>query len=117
MRCGASSPHPADMKRIAICIDDYGLHPAIDDAVLALAQQGRVTATSCMVGAPAWAQDAPRLKSLFDDSRIDAGLHIDFTEYPTRSAIRRSVNQWMFGTMLHRVDRAAIRTEIRAQLD
>jgi len=105
------------MKRIAICIDDFGLHRAIDDAILALTEQGRVTATSCMVGAPAWAQDAPRLKPLFDAGRIDAGLHIDFTEYPIDSALKRPVNGWMLKTMLHRVDADAIRREIRAQLD
>src|SRR6478609_7369297 len=105
------------MKRIAICIDDFGLHRAIDDAIVSLTEQGRVTATSCMVGAPAWKQDAPRLKALFDAGRIDAGLHIDFTEYPIDRAMCRSVNSWMLDTVLHRVDPDAIRREIRAQLD
>jgi predicted glycoside hydrolase/deacetylase ChbG (UPF0249 family) len=105
------------MKRIAICIDDFGLHPAVDDAIVGLVEQGRVTATSCMVGAPAWTQDAPRLKTLFDAGRVDAGLHVDFTEYPIDTSIRRSVNGWMLGTILHSVDADAIRREIRAQLD
>lgn len=105
------------MKRIAICIDDYGLHPAVDDAVLQLVERGRVTATSCMVGAPAWTADAPRLKPLFDAGRVDAGLHIDFTEYPLDVAMRGPVNSWMLGTIFHRVDKAAIRKEVAAQLD
>ena len=105
------------MKRIAICIDDFGLHRAVDDAILTLVEQGRVTATSCMVGAPAWLEDAPRLKPLFDAGRVDAGVHIDFTEYPIDPTIRRSVNAWMLGTILRAVDADAIRSEIHAQLD
>ncbi|HUR89744.1 MAG TPA: ChbG/HpnK family deacetylase [Ramlibacter sp.] len=105
------------MKRIAICIDDYGLHPAVDDAVLRLVEEGRVTATSCMVGAPAWAQDAPRLKPLFEAGRVDAGVHMDFTEYPIDASMRRPLNAWMVETVLHRVDVDAIRREIRLQLD
>jgi len=105
------------MKRIAICIDDFGLHRTVDDAILALAEQGRVTATSCMVGAPTWLEDAPRLKTMFDAGRIDAGLHLDFTEYPIDPAMRRPLNAWMIGTILRTVNADVIRREIRAQLD
>jgi predicted glycoside hydrolase/deacetylase ChbG (UPF0249 family) len=105
------------MKRIAICIDDYGLHSAVDDAVLDLIERGRVTATSCMVGAPAWLADAPRLKPLFDAGRVDAGVHIDFTEYPLDASIRRPVNAWMLSSVLGRIDKDAVGQEIGAQLD
>ena len=105
------------MKRIAVCIDDFGLHPAVDDAILGLVEKGRVTATSCMVGAPAWAQDAARLKPLFDAGRVDAGLHVDLTEYPIGTAIRKPVNGWMLATALRSVDAEAVRGEIRMQLD
>lgn len=104
-------------KRIAVCIDDYGLHRAVDEAILELAARGHVTATSCMVGAPAWADDAPRLKALVAESGLDAGLHVDLTEYPIDRSLRRPVNTWMAKTSLRRVDRAAIAREIRAQLD
>lgn len=105
------------MKRIAICIDDFGLHPAVDDAILALIERGRVSATSCMVGAPAWERDAPRLNAAFDAGRVDAGLHLDFTEYPLDKAMAKSVGRWMRETMLRRVDRAAVAREVRLQLD
>ena len=105
------------MKRIAVCIDDYGLHRAVDDAVLDLVERGRVTATSCMVGAPAWQADAPRLKPLFDGGQVDAGLHIDFTEYPINASMRKPLNAWMLGSIFRRIDLGALRTEIRAQLD
>lgn len=105
------------MKRIAICIDDYGLHPAVDEAILSLVAKGRVTAASCMVGAPAWQYDADRLKEEFDAGRVDAGLHLDLIDYPIDARHGRSVGAWMRDSMLRRVDRDAVRFEIRAQLD
>lgn len=105
------------MKRIAICIDDFGLHTAVDDAVLALAANGRVSATSCMVGAPAWAVDAPRLKRTFDAGAVDAGLHFDLTEYPLDASLSKPVGSWMRGTILRSIDREHVLHELRAQLD
>lgn len=103
--------------RIAICIDDYGLHPAVDDAILALVEKGRVTATSCMVGAPAWQYDAARLKEVFDAGRVDAGLHLDLVEFPMDSRNAHSLGGLMRQTLLRRVNRDAVLSEIRAQLD
>lgn len=105
------------MKRISICIDDFGLHEAIDDAILSLVERGRVHATSCMVGAPAWGRDAARLKQAFDAGRVDAGLHIDFTEYPLDKSLAQPVGRWMRDTILRRVDSARVEAEVRAQLD
>lgn len=104
-------------KRIAICIDDYGLHPAVDEAILALVDKGRVTATSCMVGAPAWQYDVAALKQRFDAGRVDAGLHLDLVEYPIEGRLRRPVGAWMRDTVLRRVDAGQVREEIRRQLD
>lgn len=105
------------MKRVAICIDDFGLHPAVDEAILALAASGRVTTTSCMVGAPAWERDAPALRAESRAGRIEAGLHFDLTEYPLDPALRRPVGTWMRRALLRRADGDAIRAEFRRQLD
>jgi predicted glycoside hydrolase/deacetylase ChbG (UPF0249 family) len=105
------------MKRIAICIDDYGLHEAVDEAILSLIAKGRVTATSCMVGAPSWQYDAARLKDLFDAGRVDAGLHLDLVEYPIEGGLRQPVGAWMRDTLLRRVDTAKVQAEIVSQLD
>ena len=32
---------------IVLCVDDFALHPLIDQAVLQLASKGRISATSC----------------------------------------------------------------------
>lgn len=105
------------MKRIAICIDDYGGHPAVDNAILELAAKRRVTATSCAVGGPAWRHDAPRLKELFDAGVVDAGLHVDLTEFPLDDDLCQPVGMWMRDTILRLVDRERVRREIGAQLD
>ena len=105
------------MKRIAICIDDYGLHTAVDEAVLAMIGKGRVTATSCMVGAPAWQYDVARLKEQADAGRVDAGLHLDLVEYPIEGRLKRPVGVWMRNSVLGRIDGLAVRDEIRRQLD
>src|SRR4051812_34774031 len=105
------------MTRIAICIDDFGLHEAVDDAVLALVERGCVSATSCMVGAPSWERDASRLKVAFDAGRVDAGLHIDFTEYPLDTTLAKPVGAWMRDSVIRNIDRARVRTEVRSQLD
>lgn len=66
------------MKRITLCADDFGMHPAISEAIAILAQKQRIQATSALVTSPLCQQDVHRL----DSSRhlIDIGLHLNFTE-------------------------------------
>ncbi len=73
------------MVTITLCADDYALHPAIDQAVLILAQRGILHATSCMSTSPHWAKAAPALRSL--QGVIDIGLHLNLTEGFGQSAI------------------------------
>lgn len=103
-------------RRIAICVDDYGLDAGIDAAVLTLAAAGRVSATSCMAGAPHWLEGAARLREL-EPRRFDAGLHLDLTEHPFDARLRWPLKQWLARSYLHLVPRAALRGEIERQLD
>src|SRR5690606_15008060 len=63
-------------KQLVICVDDFGQHPYVNEAVYGLAEAGRVSATSCLTEAPAWADGAGRIRE-FD---IQTGLHINFTQ-------------------------------------
>lgn len=63
------------MRPLVINADDYAMAPAIDDAVLELADNGIVTSTSAMVLAPGWPVSGRRLTW----ARLDCGLHLDFT--------------------------------------
>ncbi|MDY0744309.1 ChbG/HpnK family deacetylase [Paucibacter sp. R3-3] len=110
MRHGGGREHS-----FCICVDDYGLHPGINEAVLRLAEQGVIDATGCMVGAPHWREGAARLR----ESRlaIDVGLHLDFTEHPFDADLRRGVGPLIVSSYLGLLDVAAVRREVRAQLD
>jgi predicted glycoside hydrolase/deacetylase ChbG (UPF0249 family) len=106
----------ATERRIAVCVDDYGLDAGVDEAVLALAAAGRISATSCMAAAPHWREGAARLRAV-DPQRIDAGLHIDLTEHTFDARLRHPLPQWLARSYLRFVPRAALRTEIERQLD
>ena len=88
-------------RRIAVCIDDFGLHDGINGAALSMAESGRLHAISCMVGAPRWREGAAELARLPQGS-VDLGVHLDLTEHPIAASL---------------LDRAKLKGEINAQLD
>jgi chitin disaccharide deacetylase len=102
--------------RLTICVDDFGLDPGINAAVLQLARQGRVSATSCMTGAPHWRSGAPALREL-DAGAFEAGLHLDLTGFPFNRSLRRPLSGWLLRSYLRAVPRPILRAEIEAQLD
>jgi chitin disaccharide deacetylase len=103
-------------KQVALCIDDFGLHEGVDNAALELAQRGRVTAISCMVGAPHWEVGALKLSEVRTD-RVDIGLHLDFTEHPVFASNRWKLPRLIAASTARLLDRRGLRAEIDAQLD
>lgn len=103
---------PTRLRRLCICADDFGLHPAINDAVLVLVAMGRLQATSAMVGAPAWASGAAALASI-DAAQLDVGLHLDLTEYPL-TVPARSLAGWLLQGLR---DVNVLLREVHAQFD
>ena len=103
-------------RSIAVCLDDFGLHPGVNQAALQLANLGRITAVSCMVAAPAWTAGAARLADL-PRERVDLGLHLDFTEHTFDAKARRRLPVLIALAQTRRLDPALIRREIVAQLD
>lgn len=87
-------------------------HP-VDQGVLALARQGRLSVTSCMSKGASFASDAPALAEL----AIGKGLHLNLTEaqigtrffLPLRSLILRSYARL--------IDANQVRIEIEEQCD
>jgi chitin disaccharide deacetylase len=62
-------------RKLIINADDIGMHPAIDQAAMALAETGVVTSVSVMaLGSPS--SDAMRI---FSGYGVDIGLHLDLT--------------------------------------
>jgi len=105
------------MNTIIICADDFGLHAAVNHAVLELGGRGRLNATSCLVDAPAFAADAAALRA----STLQTGLHLNFTERfgqggsdaPLTMPLPRLIRQ----TWLRRLDKERLRWTIARQFD
>lgn len=99
--------------RVVLCADDFAMHPAIDDAVIQLARQGRLSATSCMTTSPRWAEAARTLADA--PPALSTGLHINLTEghgnaAPTLGAV-------LIDAYARRLDGARITQQITRQLD
>jgi chitin disaccharide deacetylase len=105
-------------RRRAICIavDDFGLHSGINRAALQLAEMGRVHAIGCMVGAAAWPAWSRPLRSL-EPHCVDLGLHLDLTDSPLLPRPAQPLSTLIRDSFLRRLDRRAVRAEIKAQLD
>lgn len=103
-------------RLIAVCVDDFGLHPGIDQAVLRLAGMGRISAVSCMTGAPHWRADAQQLAKL-EPERVDIGLHLDLTEHPLHADLRTALPTLLWRSHARMLDPLRLRSEIHAQLD
>jgi predicted glycoside hydrolase/deacetylase ChbG (UPF0249 family) len=106
---------------VVVCADDYGLYPAIDDAILDLAERGRISAASCITTSPDWPRAAKRLASLA--GRIDVGLHLTLVDEKPLTGMPRtapsgrlpSLPALIAASYAGRLDLAEIRDEIEAQ--
>ena len=113
---GPCAHEPAKHSRsLCIAVDDFGIHAGVCEAALLLARRGRAQAIGCMVGAPAWAQWAPKLDEL-DARQTEIGLHLDLTQHPLLLQPQR-LGSLILRSWLRTLDRTRIRSEIRAQLD
>ena len=108
--------HSGPPRRLAICVDDFGLSAAVDDSVFELASQGRISATSCLVDGPNWRADAPRLRATLA-GQIDIGLHLNLSEtFPGRQA-HAGWTQLVWRACARRLDRRQVQAEIDRQMD
>jgi chitin disaccharide deacetylase len=104
------------VKSVIVNADDYAMDDGVDAAILALARQGVVTATSAMVLSPSWPAAARRLA----DARMDCGLHLDFTSPFAReqeATLARPLPQLIAAAYAGRLERHALRGAIGRQLD
>lgn len=99
---------------IGVCVDDYGCNEAVDEAALALAARGRVSAIACMTRSPRWPAAAKALDPV--RAQADLGLHLDLTDWAD-ARVRRPLGRLILAAYAGRLDPAALREEIRAQLD
>ena len=81
------------MAGFVLCADDYGLAKHIDDGIISLVQQGRVSAVSCMTTSPRWPEAAQRLLPYREQA--DIGLHLNLTDGPLLSGNFKAQPLWL----------------------
>lgn len=113
---GGTRQH-SSWRSISLCVDDFGLHPGINEAVFTLVRQGRVQAVSAMVGGAAWPEGARGLLAVARTGRVEVGLHLDLTECPLNPANRQPLGHLIARAYLHQLDPVALRAEVAGQLD
>ena len=108
---------------LILCADDFGLAPGVDEAIIRLAECGRLSATSCMAGIPGWQKAAPRLRLLGD--RCDIGLHVTLTDHRPLGSMPETASAGTLPTLgrlfamafTGRLARREVEAEVRRQWD
>lgn len=111
------------MKNITLCADDYGQNTAISQAIIALLQGKKLSATSCMTTAPQWLAQAMWLTRVKDQA--DIGVHFNLTQGQPLSSLFIAAQGAFFPSLLtllrksylRQLDKTAILAELHAQLD
>ncbi len=99
-------------RPVIINVDDLGLSTAVNDAVIHLAELGRIGASSYMVGGTITDSNINRLNQL----NVDIGLHLDLTGiFP--SALRGSLKSIIIASYLRRLNPMQVSDVIKQQLD
>ena len=114
-----------NLKPIVICADDYGLSEGVSEAIEGLIEQRRLSATGAMTGLAGWRRRAGGLRALVRAHPADIGLHFTLTGQrplsPARGLARDGqlpeIGPLILRALAGALPRAAIRDELRAQLD
>ncbi len=118
----------ADLRRIVLCADDYGLSPGVNTAIRDLLKRGRINATSAMMVTPAIDQaEADALAAIkAEQPSIAIGLHVTLTTpfrpltagyAPLRDGTFLSIGQTLGAAMLRQLKPTLLAAEIRAQIE
>jgi predicted glycoside hydrolase/deacetylase ChbG (UPF0249 family) len=118
---------PVAHRAIWLCADDYGISPAVSNAIRDLVAQGRINATSVMVVTPSFHRsEADALNRLrVHGARVAIGLHLTLSApfkpltegfVPLANDAFPSLPAMLVRALLHRLDRPALHAEIAAQI-
>ena len=106
------------MKSIILCADDYGQNKSISQAIVALMELNRLSATSCLTTSPEWPNSSKLLLPF--KNKVDVGLHLNLTHgKPLSKALPKffGLRELITQAFTKKIDKVAIETEFRAQLD
>lgn len=108
-------------RTLALCADDFGIDAGVSSGIARLAHAQRLTAVSCITTRKRWLDDAKLLEGVPDS--VDVGLHLNLTEgKPASARLGRiwqrlpSLPKLIALAHLGRLPRAALRSELHAQL-
>lgn len=107
------------MKRVILCVDDFGLKPEVNGAVVELVDRGVVSATGCMSQGPAWREGVQALKGA-RRARLDVGLHFNLTERFANNSSGRMpmpLSRLIACSLIRSLNAADIERAIAQQLD
>jgi len=102
-----------DIKRVVLCADDFGMSEAIDTGIIRLAEQGRLSAASCLSLGPTFARHAQALAG----TGAQMGLHLNFTESLGRPGLYLPLATLIRRAYARRLDAEAVRAQIQGQLE
>ncbi len=112
------------VKNIVLCADDYGLNQSVNQGILQLIADQRLSATSCMVTFPDWIEVAKPLKVYVN--QVDIGLHFNLTEgealtgFPSLTGTNDqffNINQLILRCFAKKINKQDVVNELNAQLD
>ena len=100
-----------------VCADDFGMADDINEAILDLAQGGRLSAVSCMVALPGFrASDLHALAGIAP--RVEVGLHLVLTSGdtpPHSGSVQPTFGELLKKSLLGQIDEEAMAREVEAQ--
>jgi len=102
-----------DIKRVVLCADDFGMSEAIDTGIIRLAEQGRLSAASCLSLGPTFARHAHALAG----TGARMGLHLNFTESLGQPGLYLPLATLIRRAYARRLDVAVLRAQIQDQLE
>ena len=117
----------AALRRITLCADDYGISPGVNQGIRELIALGRLNATSVMVVGPAITRDdvSALQDAVAKNPNCEIGLHATLTApfhpltmhyRPLRDELFLPLGRMLRFSLLRKLDREAIETELTAQI-
>lgn len=117
----------AALRRITLCADDYGISPGVNQGIRELIALGRLNATSVMVVGPAITRDdvSALQDAVAKNPNCEIGLHATLTApfhpltmhyRPLLDELFLPLGKMLRFSLLRKLDREAIETELTAQI-
>jgi predicted glycoside hydrolase/deacetylase ChbG (UPF0249 family) len=114
------------VRRITLCADDYGISPAVSEAIRDLLERSRINATSVMTVAPSFNQDQAQSLLAATQRAGAIGLHVTLTApfrplsgsfAPLKSGAFPSLSSMLFRAQLRLLKPDLLSAEIARQFE